>query len=163
MPKRPQQPPCDNLHDDDGWLANRPPSGRASSNHNPRRAARKQAQLGAQVQQSIDLTLGADLDDLDLQGLRVLDIQPLQGDAHLLIRVAPSPGSPPQDLTALQLRLTQNTPFLRAQVASDIHRKKTPRLSFLVLPPPEDAPNFLTPSLDTESSEPPPAPPAQGT
>ncbi len=91
----------------------------------------KSLQLCRQVQRQLDLALG-ELDDPILQGLWVRQVLAQAGGRSLLVEVAYSGDLPISDLLA---RLDGVRARLRGEIASAIHRKRTPYLQFMVVPP----------------------------
>ncbi len=94
---------------------------------------RKALQLCRQVQRALGYALG-DMDDEVLASLYVESVEPAPNDKHLLVTVSPLDRDiPPEDVL---IRLHRVLGRLRSEVASDIHRKRVPELSFRCLPPP---------------------------
>jgi ribosome-binding factor A len=94
---------------------------------------RKLAQLCAQVEEVIRFALGESIDPR-LQTLNVESVAPAPDASRLLVRCVAPPGSKLEDLEALYEALQHARPWLRRQVAAEIRRKRTPELSFAVLP-----------------------------
>jgi ribosome-binding factor A len=95
---------------------------------------RKALQLCRQVQRALGYALGG-LDDDVLASLYVESVEPAPNDKHLLVTVSPlDRGIEPEDVL---VRLHRVIGRLRSEVASDIHRKRVPELSFRCLPPPK--------------------------
>ena len=103
------------------------------------RENRKLAQLCAQVEQTISLALG-DAADLRLHDLFVQSVSPGPDAARLLVTVVATSSSDLESLEKMKTALSSARCWLRQQVAADIHRKRTPELTFLVLPRWEDTP-----------------------
>ncbi len=97
---------------------------------NVRREAQKAAQLCSQVREALSLALAAVEDDV-LLDLFVLDVTPAPDSGRLRVTVDVDGG---HDHAHVLGRLDRHMGALRAEVASAIHRKKTPTLVFEVLP-----------------------------
>ena len=99
---------------------------------------RKLAQLCAQVEETVSFALG-DAADERLRDLTVRSVAPCPDGARLLVAVATSQPLDLGSLEGLHAALDSARPWLRQQVAAEIHRKRTPDLAFQVLPPWEEA------------------------
>ena len=106
--------------------------------------------LCKQVQRTLATVLSGECADPLLQDLLVLSVLPAPNAGHLLVVVAPR--SVDATLIDFLERLRKVTPLLRARIAQETTRKRTPELSFDVLgkgvlsleaPPPEE---FATPA-----------------
>jgi len=95
-----------------------------------RRAARKERQLCRQVQEALGYALPALEDDL-LQDLWVVDVEPAP-DASRLCAVVQAPRG--ADVEEVHARLSHASGLLRTEVAQAISRKRTPVITFRVLP-----------------------------
>src|SRR5688572_7217552 len=96
---------------------------------------RKALQLCRQVQRALGYALGG-LDDDVLASLYVESVEPAPNDKHLMVTVSPlDPDIAPEDVL---IRIHRVLGRLRSEVASDIHRKRVPELSFRCLPPPSE-------------------------
>lgn len=94
---------------------------------------RKALQLCRQVQRALGYALGG-LDDDVLASLYVESVEPAPNDKHLMVTVSPLDADiAPEDVL---VRIHRVLGRLRSEVASDIHRKRVPELSFRCLPPP---------------------------
>ncbi len=123
----------------DGRRRQEPPRGGLDSNSmfgSPvdRRAARKERQLCRQVQEALGYALPGLEDDL-LQDLWVMDVEPAPDAARLCAVVQAPRGA---DVDAVRERLLHAAGLLRTEVAQAISRKRTPTLTFRVLPAAED-------------------------
>jgi ribosome-binding factor A len=87
--------------------------------------------LCKQVQRTLTAVLGGECADPVLQDLLVLAVLPAPNAGHLLAIV--SPRSIEATLADCLERLSKVTPLLRARIAQDTTRKRTPQLSFDVL------------------------------
>jgi ribosome-binding factor A len=87
--------------------------------------------LCKQVQRTLLTVLSGECADPLLQDLLVLAVLPAPNAGHLLVVVAPRSA----DITLVEAleRLRKVTPLLRARIAQDTARKRTPDLSFNVL------------------------------
>ena len=95
---------------------------------------RKDQQLCEQVHQAISLAL-AEFDDETLADLRVASVLPNPHIGRLQVQLEALPGT---DVQNVQSRLARASGRLRSEVASSIHRKKVPTLSFCIVPSLED-------------------------
>lgn len=94
---------------------------------------RKAAQLCAQVRRVLEFVVPEALQDSDFDAL-VLDVQPSPNTGHLLVLLS---SLSPLDEAAnqqLELVLMQHSGQIRTAVAQSIQRKKTPTLTFRVVP-----------------------------
>jgi ribosome-binding factor A len=97
------------------------------------RGNRKALQLCRQVQRALGYALSG-LDDDVLASLYVESVEPAPNEKHLMVTVSPlDQGIEPEEVL---VRLYRVLGRLRSEVASDIHRKRVPELSFRCLPPP---------------------------
>lgn len=83
-----------------------------------------------QVREALSLAF-ADIEDEAILELFVLEVMPAPDSSRLAVQVEAPPGT---DLEAAHERLTRYLGRLRSEVASAIHRKKTPSLVFVVIP-----------------------------
>jgi ribosome-binding factor A len=91
----------------------------------------KDAQLCAQVRETLSLTL-AERPEPDLLELFVLDVAPAPDVSRLAVYVQAPAERDPDEVRA---RLASMAGHLRAEVAASVHRRKTPSLEFVVVPP----------------------------
>ena len=91
---------------------------------------RKDQQLCEQVHQAISLAL-ADFDDDAFSGLHVVSVLPNPHVGRLQVRLEAPQGA---DMTYMQECLERASGRLRSEVASSIHRKKVPTLTFCIVP-----------------------------
>jgi len=101
------------------------------------RESHHQERLCLQVAEIISLSLG-DSADSRLHDVLVESVVPTPDGARLLVLVKPTGEATPEQLDELYVALEGARGWLRAQVAGEIHRKRTPDLQFRVLPPWED-------------------------
>jgi ribosome-binding factor A len=98
-----------------------------------KRGRRKDFQLCAQVQEAIASALAAELEDPLLRELWVVRVEPAPTASQLLVWVALPPGSRERaGAESVLARLSKVEGLLRAEVASAIHRKRVPTLSYAV-------------------------------
>lgn len=114
-----------------------PPNGsdpHAAFAENSYRGNRKALQLCRQVQRALGYALGGCDDDV-LASLYVESVEPAPNDKHLMVTVSPLDRDiEPEEVL---LRLHRVLGRLRSEVASDIHRKRVPELSFRCFMPPK--------------------------
>jgi ribosome-binding factor A len=91
----------------------------------------KTLQMCRQIQRRLDMALGGELENPNLQGLWVRDVLPEPGGRSLLVEVIVDD---PQRLGAVMRDLESAKTTLRRAAAEAIHRKRTPNLHFVVLP-----------------------------
>lgn len=103
--------------------------------HRRSKSQHKLSQLCAQVEDVVSLSLG-DSEDPRLRDLVVESVVPGADASRLLVRVVAPEGADLEQIEALYAALQHAGGWLRRQVAAEIHRKRTPELSFLVLPRP---------------------------
>lgn len=96
---------------------------------------RKRAQLVTQISQSVQLYM-ADMEDEDLCTLTYSHVELIGNGEHLcVVMCAPiATQEEPVELEVLQRKLNAIAPDVRMEVAHDIHRKRAPLISFLVVP-----------------------------
>ncbi|HEY3246071.1 MAG TPA: ribosome-binding factor A [Phycisphaerae bacterium] len=102
-------------------------------------AGRKLLQLCKQVSRAVSLVL-AEMDDSVLQDVAVDSVLPAPNASRLLVQVyltRPVEGVAPTDIVQ---RLFAAGPRIRAEIATMIHRRKAPELSFALLAPPQPEP-----------------------
>lgn len=91
---------------------------------------KKTQQLCRQVHRRLDLAL-AELEDPALDGLWVHSVTPEAGGRALVVHVIVRATEQIRDVAG---HLDAARSHLRSEVASAIHRKRTPQLQFIVLP-----------------------------
>jgi len=91
--------------------------------------SRKDLQLCRQVADTLQLALGDCGDDV-LRDLHVVRVVPAPDASQLLVIVGSAPGEPPPPPGDVLMRLHARTPWLRAEVAHAITRKRAPALLF---------------------------------
>jgi ribosome-binding factor A len=102
-----------------------------------KKGGRKTLQLCGQVAEALNYALAAVCNDDVLRELSVVAVQPAPDESRLLVTVAPTlPG--PCDPTQVLSHLQQALGKLKTEVATSIHRKRVPELTFRVaLDPPQ--------------------------
>jgi ribosome-binding factor A len=98
-----------------------------------KKGGRKTLQLCGQVAEALNYAFAAVCNDDVLRELAVVAVQPAPDESRLLVTVEPAlsgPCDPPKVLAHLQQALGK----LRSEVATSIHRKKVPELTFCVVP-----------------------------
>lgn len=96
---------------------------------------RKKDQLCRQVEERLSLVLAGEVDDPVVQELYVVGVHAEPGGADLIVSVAFPPGRRDPPVLEAMRRLAALRPFLRAEIAAAIHRKRTPGLMFRVVDP----------------------------
>ncbi|HSU68304.1 MAG TPA: hypothetical protein VLJ39_15605 [Tepidisphaeraceae bacterium] len=99
------------------------------------RQDRKTLQLCRQVERALMLALAGECADDTLREVMIASVEPLGGAAQLLVRVLVRAGAG-ASIPQVHARLVEHQGRLRAVVARSICRKRTPVLSFVVLPAP---------------------------
>lgn len=95
---------------------------------------RKSAQLCKQAMRVASLVLQHEVSDPLLRGLEVVRVEPGASPGHLEISVSPQRGAEELDVHAVNARLRGVAPYVRAQLAAAIKRKRVPSLSFVIVP-----------------------------
>ena len=101
------------------------------------RDARKLKQLCRQVQYAVDDILASECFDPELDALIVQNVEPIQGASHLRVILSSDFTEPGFDPRSATEKINALRGMIRTEVASSIHRKRAPELSFLVLRPGE--------------------------
>jgi ribosome-binding factor A len=94
----------------------------------PESQKRKALQLCRQVEEALHWVLGADRDEV-LQALQVVSVEPAPSAARLLVTVRAEGIEPAAALKHLQRAGGR----LRCEIASSIHRRRTPEVAFRVM------------------------------
>lgn len=119
---------CGQLHDDDGVDPRDFPDFQGDKQDY------KALQLCAQVFQTLDLVLSGDFEDERLLNLRVIRVDPAPNSGQLLVTVQADGPTDPTTIAEILDRLRAVSGHLRTEIAAAIHRKRTPRLLFQVVP-----------------------------
>jgi ribosome-binding factor A len=93
---------------------------------------RKSMQLCAQVRRALEYGVDEVLEGSAL--VSISDVVPAPNTSHLMVIVQPLGELSFEDSLELQAKLASNSSRLRTLVSEFIHRRKTPTLSFSVLP-----------------------------
>lgn len=94
---------------------------------------RKAAQLCAQVRRALDFGIAEVLSQTRYDA-HILDVIPAPNTSHLVVLVGAAFAFDSQAVAALEETLSRNAGLLRTNVAHSIHRRKTPTLTFHVVP-----------------------------
>lgn len=86
--------------------------------------------LCRQVQRTLMLALGGELDGVDLTDLSIGEVHPAPNAGHLVVEVMVS-STAIEPASMLIARLAALTPRLRHLLAQSISRKRVPELSFV--------------------------------
>jgi ribosome-binding factor A len=94
---------------------------------------RKSAQLARQIERQLALAL-AELEDPQLSGLLLVACAPTADASRIRVELACEPGSPVSMMTPLEraIALAKLRARLREEVASAIHRRRTPELDLVL-------------------------------
>jgi ribosome-binding factor A len=85
------------------------------------------------VHRSLEAGLGSVCGDPRLKDLTIQSVEPHHGSSNLLVIVA-VPADTPQTMKTLEQNLQKAAGLLRSVIATDIQRKRTPHLTFRVVP-----------------------------
>lgn len=96
-------------------------------------------QLCAQVRRALEYGVDEVLEGSAL--ISISDVVPAPNTSHLMVIVQPLGELSFEDSLELQAKLSNNSSRLRTLVSESIHRRKTPTLSFSVLPSVSNAPS----------------------
>ena len=105
---------------------------RRSSSEGSSKHQYKTTQLCAQVERALSLTLGGDCTDPTLNSLSLADVTPAPDASRLLVRVVGSVNSP-DEVVEIYDALARSKGLLRAAIAAELNRKRTPDLAFVVI------------------------------
>ena len=100
---------------------------------------RKALQLCRQVERTISLVVSGELDDDRVRDLQLLSVTPAQHSNHLLVTFQTSSHLPGDALLELDAALFARKGQIRAAIAADINRKKTPDITLRVVNPPAES------------------------
>lgn len=103
------------------------------SNRNHASNDRKAAQLCAQVRRALDYGISEALSDSPIDAY-VLDVMPAPNTSHLVVLVQAASEADAEGIRELEDELQRHAGLLRTTVAESINRRKTPTLSFRVVP-----------------------------
>ncbi|WP_143140560.1 ribosome-binding factor A [Nannocystis exedens] len=102
----------------------------------PAQARRKLDQLSRQVEERLALVLVGEIDDPHVSSLTLLGVEPEPGSGNLVVVLALPAGAGGGEAQLVMRRLDALRPYLRAEIAGAIHRKRTPNLVFRLVPAP---------------------------
>jgi ribosome-binding factor A len=108
-------------------------SRRPSRSHGSPSQHRKFARLCAQVAEVVSLSLGDSADER-LRQLVVHSVDPSPDGSTLMVSVLVGADVGLDEIDEVFAALSRARSWLRQQIAAEIHRKRTPDLSFQVLP-----------------------------
>jgi len=91
---------------------------------------RKALQLCSQIAETLHCVLQGECDDEVLRDLLVQSVEPAPDSTRVLVTVCLSPAAPDRTPVEVLERLHQAYGTLRSEIASAIHRRKTPELMF---------------------------------
>ncbi len=105
----------------------------ATKRHSSQRTPdRKTAQLCAQVERALHYIVPELLVDLQFDA-SITDVKSAPNASHLMVLVSVA-GAPLEELGSIESILVRQSGFIRTEVARSIHRRKTPTLSFVLVP-----------------------------
>jgi ribosome-binding factor A len=93
---------------------------------------RKALQLCSQVEHTLSLVL-AECGTECLRDLLVATVEPAPDSSRLLVTLSPAPSAESADFNLVLAALERAQSLLRREVASAIHRKKVPQLTFRMI------------------------------
>ncbi|MFO0695902.1 MAG: ribosome-binding factor A [Polyangiales bacterium] len=105
--------------------------GTRDEDRKPGRDARKDGQLCNAVAEAVSMALGAECDDPGVSSLWVREVVPWPDTSRLLVILESPEG---EDAAELEEKLVEWEGMIRSEVAAAIQRKKTPLLTYRVLP-----------------------------
>lgn len=99
--------------------------------HPPSQARARQYCKAAQ--RSLEAGLGSVCGDPRLKDLTIQSVEPLHGSSNLLVVVS-GPAADPETMITLERTLQKAAGLFRSVIATEIQRKRTPHLTFRVVP-----------------------------
>lgn len=118
---------CNAIDPEDGVLP-----GKDGWKRSSRVANRKTLQLCSQVEHTLHLAL-ATCGEACLRDRMVAAVEPAPDSTRLLVSLCPAPSAEPHEPAEVLAALQRAQAFLRREVASAIHRKKVPELTFRMI------------------------------
>ena len=94
---------------------------------------RKSLQLCEQVAQTLSLVLASECDDAVLRDLLVSEVVPAPDASHLLVTLRLAPSAEAWSAAEVLERLERQSTRLRAEIASAIHRRRVPQLTYRLM------------------------------
>ncbi len=119
--------PCDEFHEDDGI-----PFHRREPSHRSQRE-RKMRQLCKQIGDGIHYALAYLCDDQVLNTLALLSVEPTPGASHVRVFLGYDPAATACTEAEIEARLEQHKPWLRAEAAQAIHRRRVPEIALILM------------------------------
>jgi ribosome-binding factor A len=104
-----------------------------NSNFSRGKVDRKAAQLCAQIRRALDYVIPEVLAETKFDAM-VLDVEPAPNTSHLLVILQAIGQLDASEVRDLELEIAQRAGSIRTAVAQSIYRRKTPTLSFRVVP-----------------------------
>lgn len=96
---------------------------------------RKALQLCRQVERTLGLVLGGELNDDRVRDLLVMAVVPAPNSTHLLVTLQAAETLTQEGLIELEQALVEHKGQLRSAIAADISRRKTPEITLRVVNP----------------------------
>ena len=96
---------------------------------------RKALQLCRQVERTLGLVLGGELNDDRVRDLLVMSVVPAPHSNHLLVTLQAAETMTQEELIQLEQVLIEHKGQLRSAIAADINRRKTPEITLRVVNP----------------------------
>lgn len=93
---------------------------------------RKILQLCKQVERRLSLVLAGEINDEILDGLLITEVSAPFGPSILKVEIALPRDKQDLDKTLVIERLQSISGWLRSEIAQEIHRKRTPKLTFSI-------------------------------
>ena len=109
--------------------------GKASGRGGGREVDRKALQLCRQVERTLGLVLSGELNDDRVRDLMILSVTPAPRGNHMLVTLQTAEAVSQEELLELDAILASYNGQLRAAIAADIHRRKTPEITLRVVNP----------------------------
>jgi ribosome-binding factor A len=94
---------------------------------------RKAAQLCAQIRRALDYVIPEVLSETKFDAI-VLDVEPAPNTSHLLVILQAIGQLDASEIRELDFEIAQRAGSIRTAVAQSIYRRKTPTLSFRIVP-----------------------------
>ena len=123
---------CASLHDDDG--INPREEKLADRNENRRKPSSKDQQLAMQVRLALEHAMRGRIGDRLLQSVTIASVEPAPDATRFAVILSPAPGGGPLDEPRVLNHLQALRGGLRSAIAEAITRKRTPDLTFAILP-----------------------------
>lgn len=98
---------------------------------------RKTNQLRKEIELTLSLTLGGELEDPALSNLNIFKVEPIPESGDFLIILEWTSNSRDFQFDKVMLSIKKASGFLRSEVAKSLNRKRVPQLSYRLLIPKE--------------------------